>query len=860
MVIENLPDLPENCISEFLGDVSEHPSVINSKLTNEEKNNLDRELTINEFDMAVKDIKTKSSPGLDGVSNKFIKKFWYYFRAPLFDYTKFCLERGELTESFKTAKIKLIPKKGNLKKIGNWRPISLLNCFYKLISKVITNRIRTVFDKITHVGQKGYSKKKLCQEAIFPLIDSILGSKKLKKKGCIVSVDIKKAFDSLSHDFMVHTLQFFNFGENIVNWIKTICTGRKACIILNPGKLGPNFDLERGNAQGDVISPFIFNICYQILIFKIEFHLQIEKINLPVPPILNGPYTGTRVGQDHRTEKVFVFADDCNILTTLDPQNLEIIKQILDNFGAISGLTCNLQKSNILPIGPVQNITPELQNTGFNFVTQITVLGFELTNDDVSLITLNTDKILGKIVNQIRFWSKLKLSLPGRINICKTMLYSQLNYVGCVLPVPANTVEAIENAIHLYASGNLRLAKKRVFLPIKLGGLGLFDVKNFLDAQKCSWLRHCKIIDQNWKLVLANSGSGNLFNVTEKEIDREINLIPYEIARAYRSLIVKFTGKDHNYMEAFILNNEALPVSVRRKDPLRVEDLDPEIIENNERMLIFRNLKIKNLMEGGTFINKPTFCRLISFNVSRELWEKLDKIRRVAKTKFGSGTNETAQSFENFFNAWKSGSKKARNILDYDPTIYIAHNMIKFAENTEIVVNLDLSKKLNMLWTKPYFSNDTKTFIFKMHNNTIALNTVVSHFVRGVGRNCTFCDYLRNPEEEDETLLHLMYNCTPAESIRNNIFKQIMDDELFMVHRREFFGEFNLNNNFDNEMLMTVSILMRKFFWDCKVRKIIPTLPGTKSYISGEIQTMRKISTTFDRTVAGCNLRLNFLF
>jgi hypothetical protein len=190
------------------------------------------------------------------------------------------------------------------------------------------------------------------------------------------------------------------------------------------------------------------------------------------------------------------------------------------------------------------------------------------------------------------------------------MLYSQLNYVGCVLPVPENTVEAIENAIHLYASGYLRLAKKRVFLPIKLGGLGLFDVKNFLDAQKCSWLRHCKIIDQNWKLVLANSGWGNLFNVTEKEIDRELNLIPYEIARAYRSLIVKFTGKDHNYREAFILNNEALPVSVRRKIPLRVEDLDPEIIENNERMLIFCNLKIKNLMDGETFINKPTFCAL----------------------------------------------------------------------------------------------------------------------------------------------------------------------------------------------------------------------------------------------------------
>jgi hypothetical protein len=80
----------------------------------------------------------------------------------------------------------------------------------------------------------------------------------------------KKAFDSLSHDFMEKSLRFFNFGENMIKWINTICTGRKATIIFGPGRLGPVFNLERGNAQGDVISPFIFNICYQILILKLE--------------------------------------------------------------------------------------------------------------------------------------------------------------------------------------------------------------------------------------------------------------------------------------------------------------------------------------------------------------------------------------------------------------------------------------------------------------------------------------------------------------------------------------------------------------------------------------------------------------
>jgi hypothetical protein len=84
---------------------------------------------------------------------------------------------------FKTAKIRLIPKKGDLKKIGNWRPISLLNCFYKLISRVLTNQIEKVIDKITSIGQYGYSKKKQCQEVLIGLLDQIHGAKKTKKVG-----------------------------------------------------------------------------------------------------------------------------------------------------------------------------------------------------------------------------------------------------------------------------------------------------------------------------------------------------------------------------------------------------------------------------------------------------------------------------------------------------------------------------------------------------------------------------------------------------------------------------------------------------------------------------------------------------
>jgi hypothetical protein len=151
-----------------------------------------------------------------------------------------------LTENFRCAKIRLIPKKGDPSLLKNWRPISLLNCFYKLISRVIALRLGTVMDKITRVGQKGFSSTKYCQEVLIGIIDSISHIKKREKKGALLSLDIRKAFDSTSHSYLQQVYKFFNFGPNFIGWLNLIGTNRKACIILENGVYSDFFDLERG--------------------------------------------------------------------------------------------------------------------------------------------------------------------------------------------------------------------------------------------------------------------------------------------------------------------------------------------------------------------------------------------------------------------------------------------------------------------------------------------------------------------------------------------------------------------------------------------------------------------------------------
>jgi hypothetical protein len=93
----------ENSINEFLGPVANDESVTDAKLNIREKNLLDSPLSIQELDTAINQSDKKSAPGTDGISNKFIMKYWNLFRVPLFKYANACFDKGVLTALQKSA-------------------------------------------------------------------------------------------------------------------------------------------------------------------------------------------------------------------------------------------------------------------------------------------------------------------------------------------------------------------------------------------------------------------------------------------------------------------------------------------------------------------------------------------------------------------------------------------------------------------------------------------------------------------------------------------------------------------------------------------------------------------------------------
>ncbi len=128
---------PENFIEEFLGPEICYTNVVrDSKLSEQKSAELEQAITIEELNISAMQ-GNKSAAGMDGLSNCFIKRFWALLRVPLHRYLLECLRKESLTFTFKTAKMKIIPKKGDSKKIGNWRPISLLSCLYKVLSRAL---------------------------------------------------------------------------------------------------------------------------------------------------------------------------------------------------------------------------------------------------------------------------------------------------------------------------------------------------------------------------------------------------------------------------------------------------------------------------------------------------------------------------------------------------------------------------------------------------------------------------------------------------------------------------------------------------------------------------------------------------
>ena len=146
--------------------------------------------------------------------------------------------------------------------------------------------------------------------------------------------------------------------------------------------------------------------------------------------------------------RVLAMADDANCLVLMDQGSLQRIKDILENFGILSGLRCNIEKTVLIPVGHIAPVPDQILNMGFEIKDSATILGMEINNINTNFNS-SAQKIAEKIKKEANWRARFNLSLPGRINVTKSMLYSQLNYLGGFLPLHQSKSYYSQNRLKL---------------------------------------------------------------------------------------------------------------------------------------------------------------------------------------------------------------------------------------------------------------------------------------------------------------------------------------------------------------------------------------------------------------------------
>jgi hypothetical protein len=395
---------------------------------------------------------------------------------------------------------------------------------------------------------------------------------------------------------------------------------------------------------------------------------------------------------------------------------------MLDDFGKISGLLCNYDKTVVMPIG--KNVRPAGETCGFTVSDKIKLLGMEITNalDNTNDIFIDIGE---KILNIILFWSRFRLSLCGRIAIIKTLIIPQLNYLGCILTPCRLVLDNIQDLIDDFALDGLRINKARYYLPPCEGGLGLIHVGTFLMAQKCSWVKrtHALTID-NWRLRLKLGCPNFDVSLLKKcDFDSVCNPILFNIAEAYDLFLNCYgkIGNNHNVVPIFA--NSSITRSGDDKRLLDIDFFGKKFY--NENRSVIRKLTLPDCFSGTNFKSMFEFAS-DGLVLTVSLWMRLRSALLLYKSRMQlvPASDEQPMPVVQFLNKIKRGSKPFRTVIDksiyQDLAVTDLPVLVSFCNIVGLQVpSLAIAKNFLSSWNQVFLGNDLREFIFKCRNNLL---------------------------------------------------------------------------------------------------------------------------------------------
>ena len=363
--------------------------------------------------------------------------------------------------------------------LKNWRSITLLNVDYKILAKVLANRVKPYLNKLVYPCQTGFIAGGNIANNKCKTIDIIDFVEQEKIPAVLVTLDFEKVFDRVERESLYETLRFFNFGEEFIAWSKVLYNNFQLCTI-NAGEISEWFYPIRGLQQGNPISSIYFILVVEILGQNIRQNEETEGIKIG--------------GQEFKSAQ---FADDTNLFLKFKESVFAHTIQTVSEFEKKknSRLKLNYDKSSVYRIGSLKISSAKLYTEKeLNWTNEtVTILEIKIHSDYKQIMLQNYQDMPKKVQNVLKPWKGRELSLLGKTMI-NTLVSSLFVHTMDVLPtinedIAKELTKIIRN--FLWKDKTVRINMQILNMPKDQGCLKVVNFTKKNQALNVGWIKVC---------------------------------------------------------------------------------------------------------------------------------------------------------------------------------------------------------------------------------------------------------------------------------------------------------------------------------------------------------------------------------
>ena len=463
---------------------------------------LDGPISSDEINNVIRDAPTGKATGPDGLPYELWKHLRTLYEdrkdsgAQVFNYTEMlALVTADIDSygiqpdgHFNDGWICPLYKKNDRRDISNYRPITLLNCDYKIYSKAIAVRLSTVVPQIIHDSQAAFlpgrhieNQTQLCRV----MTDYCEAT---ESNGVLISLDQEKAYDRIKHDYLWTTLARFHIPRSLIKRIKRLYECARTTVIIN-GEISPSFLVTRGVRQGDPLSCILFILAIEPLSCMLR-NSHLKGFTIPGAP-----------------ERIItnLFADDTSTFLAFSDRWPDLW-QLLHTWCRSSGAVFNHHKTKVIPLGTQAYRDAVRQHRSISGSPHDSRIedNILIARDDEPSRILGAwigssideasvwSPVLSKIAHFLKRWGKCHPSFIGKRNIVQMGPGGISQYLTRVQGMPKHVEDRIEQMIRSFMWDSTKVppvSLTTLCQPIAEGGINLLDIRARNEAIELMWIK-----------------------------------------------------------------------------------------------------------------------------------------------------------------------------------------------------------------------------------------------------------------------------------------------------------------------------------------------------------------------------------